>query len=75
MLLTLLRPGQQKLGLTKVIIEKSRGWRFLWNRNWNLGRFGNFWGRFLYVFMDKKIFLIADGENIFGTEKSFKKSG
>ena len=23
--------------ITKVIIEKSRGWRFLWNRNWDLG--------------------------------------
>ena len=41
----------------KVIIEKSRGGRFLWNRNWDLGRFGNFWGLFFHVFMGKKKFL------------------
>ena len=34
----------------------------------DLGRFGNFWGRFLYVFMGKIFFV--DGENIFGIEWS-----
>ena len=48
--------------ISKVIIEKSRCGRFLWNRNWDLGitekKIGSimsiFWGRFFHVFMDKK---------------------
>ena len=38
----------------------------------DLGRFGNFWGRFFHVFMSKKKFFknILDGENIFGIEWS-----
>ena len=37
----------------------------------DLGRFGNFWGRFFHVFMGKKKFKnIVDGENIFGIEWS-----
>ena len=39
----------------------------------DLGRFGNFWGRFFHVFMSKKkekIKNIVDGENIFGMEWS-----
>ena len=39
----------------------------------DLGWFGNFWGRFFYVFIGKN-FLdkknIVDGENIFGIEWS-----
>ena len=56
---------------SKVIREKSRSGRFLWNRNWDLGwiwaswhyrkkKIGpimsNFWGRFFHVFMGKKMF-------------------
>ena len=29
--------------VVKVIIEKSRGGRFLWNRNWDLGRIWAEW--------------------------------
>ena len=37
----------------------------------DLGRFGNFWGQFFHVFMNKKkIKNILDGENIFGIECS-----
>ena len=59
------------LAWIKVIIEKSHGGRFLWNRNWDLGwiwagwhywkkqQFGpitsNFWGWFFQVFMGKKL--------------------
>ena len=44
----------------------------------DLGRFGNFWGRFFHVFMDIKKFFknIVDGENIFGIfgkKKNLKK--
>ena len=40
-----------KLGPTKVIIERSRGERFLWKRNSDLGRLGRV---FFHVFMGKK---------------------
>ena len=48
---------------SKVIIEKSRGGRFLWNRNWNLGWIWaclHYWkkkdlGQFFHVFMGKNI--------------------
>ena len=38
----------------------------------DLGRFGNFWGRFFHVFMGIFFFLkkIVDGENIFAIEWS-----
>jgi hypothetical protein len=53
----------------KIIIHKSRGDQFLWNRNWDFcwfwaisqcwkKKFGpimsNFWRHFFYVFIDKK---------------------
>ena len=55
---------------SKVIIHKSRGDQFLWNRNWDLGWFwagwqywkkigpimSNFWERFFHVFMSKIFF-------------------
>ena len=37
LLLLLLRETEQKQAECKVIIEKSRGGRFFWNRNWDLG--------------------------------------
>ena len=52
-----------KLGPTKVIIERSRGERFLWKRNSDLGRLGRVF--FSCFYGQKKI---VDGENIFGIE-------
>ena len=46
--------------MIRVIIEKSRGGRFLWNRNWDLGWIWNslatFEAGFFYVFMGKIFF-------------------
>ena len=58
---------------TKVIREKSRGGRFLWNKNWNLGWIwagsATFKAGFLMFSWAKKILKnILDGENIFGIE-------
>ena len=38
----------QRPSAGKVIIEKSRGGRFLWNRNWDLGWMANF-PAFIYL--------------------------
>ena len=61
------------LGHAKVIIEKSRGGRFLWNRNRDLGWI---WaglatfeaGFFMFSWAKKNFKNILDGENIFGIE-------
>ena len=57
----------------KVIREKSRGGRFLWNKNWDLGWI---WagsatfeaGFFMFSWAKKILKNILDGENIFGIE-------
>ena len=59
----------------KVIIEKARGGRFLWNRNWDLGWIlagsATFEAGFSLSSWAKKFFKnILDGENIFCIEWS-----
>ena len=61
--------------LAKAIIEKSRGGRFLWNRNWDLGWIWDGSATFeagFFMFSWANFFLknIVDDENIFGIEWS-----
>ena len=58
---------------SKDIIEKSRGGRFLWNRNWDLGwiwaGLATFEAVFFMFSWEKKVFKnILDGQNIFGIQ-------
>jgi hypothetical protein len=52
---------------SKVIIEKSRGGRLLWNRNWIWAGLATFQASF-FMFSWAKFFFknFADGENISG---------
>ena len=58
--------------IDKVIIEKSRGWRFLWNRNSDLGwiwaGLATFEAGFFMFSWEKKYENIVDGENKSGIE-------
>ena len=59
----------------KVIREKSRGGRFIWNKNWDLGWIWASSATFeasFFMFSLAKIFFknVVDSENIFGIEWS-----